>query len=123
MYWLLFTLLTALWLITGLLAGFLLSLAVIPLRKGYKRLLGALRPRSRRRRTPMASTQPRDPFFDPDAQPDDWDPQEPNDVWNQWANSWSDDEIDFLRNWLHACYQAPPHRWKHSPKRDSRDQH
>lgn len=122
MFWLLLALLSILWTATGFLAGLLLSLALIPLRKGLKRLTAALRRLSRRSRTPMASIQPRDPFFDPDAQPDDWDPEEPNDVWNQWANSWSDDELDFLRNWLHACYQAPAHRWN-STSRDARDQH
>jgi hypothetical protein len=118
MFWSLLALLSILWTATGFLAGFLLSLAVIPLRKLLKRLPRLYR---RRSRTPMAWTPPPN-YFDPDAEPDDFDPSDPRDIWNQWANSWSDDEIDFLRNWLHACYQAPPHRWN-STSRDSRDQH
>ena len=117
MFWLLLALITLLWASTGLLAGFLLSLPLIPLRK---RLAAAYR-RLSRRRTPTALTPPAN-RFDPDALPDDFDPTDPNDVWNQWANNWSDDEIDFLRGWLYACYQAPAHR-SSSTRRDARDQH
>jgi len=112
MYWLLFTLLTALWLIAGLLTGFPLSLAVIPLRKGCKRLQRAFsrvrKAMTPRRRVKPVAGSPGDDWWDEYL--DDRDPSEPGDPWSEYLDH--PHVIEACIPHLQRCYDLDP--TKHS---------
>lgn len=103
MFWLLLALLSLLWTATGFLVGLLLSLALIPLRKGLRRLPGLYR-RLSRRLTHLASIPRPNPdaihgvaLVDDDADLD------------AWASAQVDDAyIELTRDYLTHCFSLDP---------------